>query len=424
MKKLLFIALSFLIFSCNPEVYKTGKESDIGGDLNGKVKKYSLKYYNATSSFDEIIKESERDFPFWYIATNYHLYDKKGNLSERSIIDGSKLIFEYDKNENRLGYKLLDNNGNISVVWQYEYDSKRNNVKSLSYSSNGDLNYYTRNLYNSQGQNYLTLKYSQNGDLVSKIERGFDDLGYEIEVLESDNNELLKSKNTYSYDTISKKKINKTYFINKEPIKPIVPQIISNGWKNIEIWNTKKTFSLGNTESEIPWSTSYRYEAYRALYKKYAPELSEKEREKKVLYAGNRQDQDEMIRAFYNKYTGSNPSDRALAGVNRYINPEFNKKMYTKLSSEYSKQKKIYKEALIEYENKLKTYNDGGVNLTLQDKIIFDYNDKGDLILENKNDELKEYKYDYDEYENWIVKYEYLYGKIKYISERTIEYYK
>ena len=98
------------------------------------------------------------------------------------------------------------------------------------------------------------------------------------------------------------------------------------------------------------------FEAYRQLYKKYAPDLSEEEREKKVLYAGNRQDQDETIKAFYNKYTGSDPSDRALVGVNRYINPEANKAFFEKSKKEYDAAVADRKKAQEELEaaNKLK----------------------------------------------------------------------
>ena len=98
------------------------------------------------------------------------------------------------------------------------------------------------------------------------------------------------------------------------------------------------------------------FEAYRQLYKKYAPDLSKEEIEKKVLYAGNRQDQDEMIKAFYNKYTGSDPSDRALVGVNRYINPEANKAFFEKSKKEYDAAVADRKKAQEELEaaNKLK----------------------------------------------------------------------
>ena len=60
-------------------------------------------------------------------------------------------------------------------------------------------------------------------------------------------------------------------------------------------------------------------ELYRQLYAKYSPGLSQEELNSKLQYASE-QDPGEFINAFYQKYTGSGPSEEQANYISNYIN--------------------------------------------------------------------------------------------------------
>ena len=60
-------------------------------------------------------------------------------------------------------------------------------------------------------------------------------------------------------------------------------------------------------------------ELYRQLYEKYSPGLSEEELNTKLQFASE-QDPDEWVNAFYQKYTGSGPSEEQSNYISNYIN--------------------------------------------------------------------------------------------------------
>ena len=59
-------------------------------------------------------------------------------------------------------------------------------------------------------------------------------------------------------------------------------------------------------------------ELYTALYTKYAPELSPEELEEKLDYA-LKQDSNDFIGQFYQKYTGQGPTQEQSQEINRVI---------------------------------------------------------------------------------------------------------
>jgi len=59
-------------------------------------------------------------------------------------------------------------------------------------------------------------------------------------------------------------------------------------------------------------------ELYRQLYAKYSPGLSEEELNTKLQFASE-QDPEEWINAFYQKYTGSGPSEEQSNYISNYM---------------------------------------------------------------------------------------------------------
>ena len=59
-------------------------------------------------------------------------------------------------------------------------------------------------------------------------------------------------------------------------------------------------------------------ELYRQLYAKYSPGLSEEELNTKLQFASD-QDPEEWVNAFYQKYTGSGPSEEQSKYISNYI---------------------------------------------------------------------------------------------------------
>ena len=430
MKKLLYITLSFLIFSCNPETvsYTTGSESDVGGVLNGRVNSYSIKTFNATSKFGEPVKGDEKA-PSILIETKTHIYNENGDLKERHTMDGYKIIADFDNKGTNTGYLHYDYNGDVIVVRKYELDEQGNIIQSSSYDTDGNLNYYTRNLYNENGENYESVQYDDKGDLSRKTERIYGDSGNLIERIEYDKDEKISSKYTFTYDSISGKKISQKLFKisiiykKKKPVRYIEYEHLKNTWPYYKFmkkgtgtddWDKAKTFTINQVEK-----AAKKMGLSRGEYLKTKMGFDSKQ----PYYAYQKEPPWTVI---YSKaHTTGAPDDAPLI---RMIRAGSGKKENLRLDLV-----DLYKKAFpgsmtegeIKYAKKLKEY------LASEEEIMslvyektYAYNGKGDLILEKENDELKEYKYDYDENDNWVVKYEYLYGKIKYISERTIEYYK
>ena len=60
-------------------------------------------------------------------------------------------------------------------------------------------------------------------------------------------------------------------------------------------------------------------ELYRQLYGKYSPGLSEEELNTKIQFASD-QDPEEWVNAFYQKYTGSGPSEEQSNYISNYMN--------------------------------------------------------------------------------------------------------
>ena len=367
MKKLLYIALSLLIFSCNPETvsYTTGSESDVGGVLNGRVNSYSIKTFNATSKFGEPIKGNEKEVSIFdaFELKSKH-FNEAGNEIESEMGTGFRYVYEFNEEGNKVGWSGFDKN-ELSVKWIYELDNQLNIIKSSSYDPDGSLNYYTRNLYNENGENYESIQYDDNGDLSRKTERIYGDSGNIDERIEYDKNEKISSKYTYTYDSISGNKIAQKYF-------------------NIKTYSgdtrtANRIYKYLIEDGEVTTPTFDRW--WRNVKKGYSIDGK---------YLGGQEIQSNIF-----KYLSKDATPNHIKIPNDTGFDEWRKKVFP---TPYKK-------------------------LALENEITYDYNDKGDLILENKNGELKEYKYDYDEYENWIVKYEYLYGKIKYMTERNIQYY-
>jgi len=368
MKKLLYIALSLLIFSCNSETVRntTGSESDFGGVLNGRVKSYTLKTFNATSKFGEPVKGDERELLIDSFGINSIQFNEAGNRKEDKTGSGYRWVYEYNEEGNKAGWSGFDKT-ELSVKWIYELDNQLNIIKSSSYDPDGSLNYYTRNLYNENGKNYESIQYDANGDLNRKTERIYGDSGNVDERIEYDKNGEISSKYTYTYDSISGNKIAQKYFKIKT----------YSGDKG-----TAKSIYKYFKQEGLSISTSFD-EWYNNVTKGYTNK------------DGDYFSSQEVKSNIFNAIQEDPDIPYSIKATNDTGFDEWRKKVFP---TPYKK-------------------------LVIENEITYDYNDKGDLILENKNGELKEYKYDYDEYENWIVKYEYLYGKIKYMTERNIQYY-
>lgn len=432
MKKLFFLFFIPITFSCNPDTvsYITGSKTDIGGILNGKVKSYSIKTFNAKSKFGKPVKGTEKEQTF-LIETKTHIYNENGDLKERYTTDGYKIIFDFDDKGIVKGYSYYDNNDNLITVRSYESDAQGNIIKSSSYDLEGNLNYYTRNLYNEKGENYESIQYDDKGDLSRKTERIYDDYGNLIKRLEYGKDGKISSEYNFTYDSISAKKINQKLFKSKTNLNQIYSdelyelydffreyirhpkptgkpysEMNPNDFRNLfytgktSITNRKKIYDL-----IVKWNKKYL-----ALIEKPPIKIGPWEEGLVDAIFSNRFNNGyTSIKSWDGKQYGYqlDKSERAIPlSKLPYFIKQYDGSSYRVWS------KRVFPQTITK------------TTLVLEDEITYDYNDKGDLILENKNDKLKEYKYEYDENGNWVIKYEYLYGKIKYLTERNIQYFK
>ena len=404
MKKLILLLFIPIVFSCNSETIRstTGSESNIGGVLNGRVKGYTMKTFNATSKFGEPIKGDEKMVSiFDAFELKSRQFNEAGNEIESEMGTGFKHIYEYNEEGNIAGWSGFDKT-ELSVKWIYELDNQLNIIKSSSYDPNGSLNFYTRNLYNEDGENYESIQYDSNGDLSRKTEKIYGDSGKEIERIEYDKKGKIYSKYTYKYDSITLKKISQKYFEIKNFKGDISSAKSIHSYffkKNVVNQDFNTWFSGALKDNEyvkrlfalIVEASNYNYKIDNVVKYKTIPNPFPNVRQSN----GSPAPKTVQIEVPPTPPAWYNDMPNSLKISNYTSFDEWSKKVFP------TPHKK----------------------LVLKNEITYDYNDKGDLILENKNGELKEYKYDYDEYENWIVKYEYLYGKIKYITERNIQYY-
>ncbi len=135
MKKLLFITLSLLMFSCSNEEIKTD-------DLNGKVKSYLITKYEVTKKFEEEIKGDT-------IKERFSVYEKHYNKNGSDILiklegAGTYMYFYTDQNfpKQITSWSLYDEKGNFSITWEYKLNSQGKIIQQKGIISDDEVEFY------------------------------------------------------------------------------------------------------------------------------------------------------------------------------------------------------------------------------------------------------------------------------------------
>lgn len=334
-------------------------------NLNGRVKSYALNTYNATQKFGKPIKGLIKKPTIFDFELKFVVFNEAGNLVQQEMNLGNRYVYDYNDDGNRVGLTVFDKIGKLATNNVYELDSQLKIFKISTYNSKGDLISYTRNLYNENEKNYESVRYDDKGAVISRTENVYEGFGNLKEKISYDKDERISSKYFYTYDSISGNKLTQKHFKTTTTTP-------STKYRK-DLWQYFTDVKAVDTPYK-DWSSGFKKKPYGQTFY--------------LIFQGLKGEKSED--AFWDKVPNQFKlySDINIDG--------FYDKLYPKTKSE----------------------------LVLVDEVTYKYNSKDDLVLKQENGELKEYKYDYDELENWVVKYEYENGIIKYITERNIEYFK
>ena len=79
------------------------------------------------------------------------------------FVDGSKVVFEYDENDNMVKKTLYNADGSIDCWWINECDENGNIVKQTTYNADGYINMWLINEYNENGNILKQTFYNADG---------------------------------------------------------------------------------------------------------------------------------------------------------------------------------------------------------------------------------------------------------------------
>lgn len=126
------------------------------------------------------------------------------NISDPSLYllygDGKKTIFKYDKNGYRVESNEFDLKENLLSKTKFRNDSNGNLLESNLYFANGNLQFKYVFKYSKSGKKSEVIKYDSNGDLIETKKLKYDEKArYSGEDYFNSSNDLT-SKNRFKYD--------------------------------------------------------------------------------------------------------------------------------------------------------------------------------------------------------------------------------